>query len=438
MAKIRDELQHRSAGIFLWVVLVVVMLNKAYDQGKSAASMLQRLKEIPRDLHDIFAQLLPKDQEDSDECVALLAWVLFPTRPLSQTELCDAIRYICFTTDTDLDQDIHTTQDTTYRYLLNCSRGLVELTKANPSVVQFIHETVRDYLLGGNMLGERKLALCASNSPESGFQADHCHLKIAEGCLQYLVGLHRNKPWLKEPAWDSLTVYAGENWWQHAQKGKGLCSHRFSSLAMELLMHAGDLSTWVHIHDIDCSDKEFTRGKAFSSFAGMERFVKVAPPLYYAACIGVPEIILKMLALRVDINAQGGHLGTALQAAARYNHKDVVRMLLDKGADVNAQGGCYGSALLAALRFWNMDIVTMLLECGADANTQGGLEGIALCAAACAGHRDIVAILLDHGAGVNARGCGPTALQAAAQMGEYEEVRMLLEHGADVNAHSDE
>lgn len=32
------------------------------------------------------------------------------------------------------------------RYLLNCSRDLVELTRAEPPVIQFIHETVRDFL----------------------------------------------------------------------------------------------------------------------------------------------------------------------------------------------------------------------------------------------------------------------------------------------------
>jgi ankyrin repeat protein len=48
------------------------------------------------------------------------------------------------------------------------------------------------------------------------------------------------------------------------------------------------------------------------------------------------------------INAQGGEYGSALQAASRGGHDEVVQMLIDAGDDVNAQGGHYGNALQAA------------------------------------------------------------------------------------------
>ena len=37
----------------------------------------------------------------------------------------------------------------------------------------------------------------------------------------------------------------------------------------------------------------------------------------------------------VDVNAQGGRFGNALQAASERGHEKVVTMLLDKGADVS-------------------------------------------------------------------------------------------------------
>jgi ankyrin repeat protein len=57
-----------------------------------------------------------------------------------------------------------------------------------------------------------------------------------------------------------------------------------------------------------------------------------------------------------DVNAQGGHYGNALQAAANGGHDSVVTLLLEKGADVNAQGGHYGNALQAA----SMEVMTLL------------------------------------------------------------------------------
>ena len=51
----------------------------------------------------------------------------------------------------------------------------------------------------------------------------------------------------------------------------------------------------------------------------------------------------------IDVNAQGGKYGSALQAACYSGEEEVVKILLARGADVNVQaGGDYDSALQAA------------------------------------------------------------------------------------------
>ncbi|KAM0452465.1 hypothetical protein ACHAPV_009499 [Trichoderma viride] len=67
----------------------------------------------------------------------------------------------------------------------------------------------------------------------------------------------------------------------------------------------------------------------------------------------------------IDVNAQGGILGSALQAAAISGQTESIKLLLDKKANVNAAGGLYGSALNAAIigGYWN--IVEILLQAGA-------------------------------------------------------------------------
>jgi hypothetical protein len=116
---------------------------------------------------------------------------------------------------------------------------------------------------------------------------------------------------------------------------------------------------------------------------------------------GLTQTIL--LEPSVDINAEGGYYGNALQAAAATTHlyhyaaaKEVIQILLGAGADVNGRGGRYGSALQAAAAGhpYNglhnrqhldppaKEIVQMLLDTGADVNVQGGFYGSALQAAA--------------------------------------------------------
>jgi len=56
----------------------------------------------------------------------------------------------------------------------------------------------------------------------------------------------------------------------------------------------------------------------------------------------------RLVAAGADVNAWSDRLGTALIAASRKGHIEVVERLLTAGADMNSSGGGYGSALAAA------------------------------------------------------------------------------------------
>ncbi|KAL7781129.1 hypothetical protein V8C43DRAFT_239367 [Trichoderma afarasin] len=87
---IEEELRKKSSGIFMWVVLVITMLNSAYEDGKIEA-MKQMLDMIPAKLEEVFAMLLDKDNPDKDETILILQCVLFAKRPLTPEELYFAI-----------------------------------------------------------------------------------------------------------------------------------------------------------------------------------------------------------------------------------------------------------------------------------------------------------------------------------------------------------
>jgi hypothetical protein len=71
MEKIRDEMLKRASGVFLWVVLVVLMLNKEYDRGRIYA-LRDRLDKIPDDLGALFRDILIRDNENVEDLVLCL------------------------------------------------------------------------------------------------------------------------------------------------------------------------------------------------------------------------------------------------------------------------------------------------------------------------------------------------------------------------------
>ncbi|KAH8722057.1 hypothetical protein BGZ61DRAFT_416603 [Ilyonectria robusta] len=148
---IRAELQKKSSSVFLWVVLVVGILNKEYDRGR-VHTLRQRLEEIPDDLHELFRDILFRDCKDQGDLFLCIQWVLFAKRPLKPEELYFAIlsgnpRALSSWGPHDISlADMK-------RFILDCSKGLTEETKSKIPTIQFIHESVQDFLVKENGLG---------------------------------------------------------------------------------------------------------------------------------------------------------------------------------------------------------------------------------------------------------------------------------------------
>lgn len=146
MDQLRRKVQRKSAGVFLWVVLVVPMLNTAFDRGKSLEDASKRLEDIPEELDALLFDILAKSKEDIDQCISLLQWVTFAMEPLAPVTLYMAVQYSGI--PSPVEQVKIPDDDCIKKYLLYCSRGLVEVTESDPPNVQFIHETIRGFLLG--------------------------------------------------------------------------------------------------------------------------------------------------------------------------------------------------------------------------------------------------------------------------------------------------
>ena len=174
---IKNEILERASGVFLWVALVVQILNKEYDHGRVHA-LRKRLKEIPDGLDRLFEDILMRDNAHFEELVLCLQWILYAQRPLKREEL-----YYAILSGTDAeeltpwDPEMVTARDMN-KFILSCSKGLAETTKSKGPTVQFIHESVRDFLLGKNGMNRLRDELDIGRSHERLRQCCCIYMKI--------------------------------------------------------------------------------------------------------------------------------------------------------------------------------------------------------------------------------------------------------------------
>jgi ankyrin repeat protein len=150
--QIRSNLQEKASGVFMWVVLVVGILNKEHDRGR-IHTLQRRLQEIPSDLHALFRDILTRDSHNKDSLVLCIQWVLFAKQPLSPEQLYFAILSGVEPEAVSKWNPHEITQDVIKRFILDSSKGLTEVTASKLQKVQFIHESVRDFLLKEHGLG---------------------------------------------------------------------------------------------------------------------------------------------------------------------------------------------------------------------------------------------------------------------------------------------
>ena len=190
---LKAEIAEKSGRIFLWVVLVVRMLKKLFDSGRGnrIKAMRSKLKEIPLELDQLFHDILTRDNNNMAELVLTIQWLLYSQRPLKREELYFAVQ----SGDDDAELDNWNAEEinTSYmdNYILDCSKGLVELTRSKAPSAQFIHESVREYLIKPGVL--EKLW------PGSGAISEgKSHHRLLKCCRRYMVFGDADEPHLPE------------------------------------------------------------------------------------------------------------------------------------------------------------------------------------------------------------------------------------------------
>ena len=181
--EVKAEVLRQSGGIFLWVVIVVRMLQREYDRGQiQIKTMLQRLAEFPPGLDALFHDMLLRDEGDITELQLCIKWVLHAGTPLKRNELY----YALLSADPNNELLIWDQEEVTgadmERYILARSKGLLQLTQAEDPTVQFIHESVREFFL-------KPSALKGLWPGFEGFQEAFSYHLLRDCCYNYLTAV---------------------------------------------------------------------------------------------------------------------------------------------------------------------------------------------------------------------------------------------------------
>ncbi|KAI0403021.1 ankyrin repeat-containing domain protein [Xylaria palmicola] len=408
------QIQKKAGGVFMWVVLVVAMLNKAYDEGRPEA-MQEKLDKTPKDLEGIFDLLLEKEGSEKAELIRMLQWTLFSQVRLSPEQLCIA------SADGRLpSRDAEIIR----RRIVHSSRGLIEVRKGRDGeYVQFIHLSVSDFLY-------RNRRLVTLDPTLQPFPIMASHARLWDRCWLWIKSYDNNTPIL-----DHGTELLSEScpFLQYARSNILYHADVALSTNNNIVRWLESRRDWVDLLDYSQPPMEpgFHRDSAFEA-------LKDTCETLLVSCLAADyrHLFDFLLERGADIDAVLSNGSTLLQmvSASSDNYVAVVQFLLEKGANINTQGGKYGNALQAACSWGHIKIAELLIKNGANINAQGGYYGNALQAACFQGYTKIVKLLIGNSANINAQGgYYRNALQAACFQGYTKIVKLLIGNGANIN-----
>ncbi|KAF4274298.1 hypothetical protein CNMCM8812_005654 [Aspergillus fumigatus] len=435
---LQTQLLRKAAGVFMWVVLVVDILNKEYRHNGLA--LRRRLAEIPSDLSELFKDILRRDNENMEGLLLCILWILFAKRPLQPKEFYHALWSGLSLEDLADAQipdvsvpDASDSLDRFKRCVIGSSKGLAEITKSKQPTVQFIHESVRDFLLKERGLHElwpdlgfdwessshEKLKQCCDSYMNHTLVRAYISNVLSEAKADLQTGISKRYPFLE---------YASQHVLYHANAAAEAVPQD------EFLSHF-PVSNWISVNNI------------FEKFKVRE-YSQDASLFYILADKGFPELIRTRLKEDPHIHVPGERYGYPLFAALANGNKDVVAALLNapssvrNGVDIteglnhrkDLKQYAYRTPLSWAAQEGRTSIVELLLQTETPVDDMDAKGRTPLSRASENGHKAVAELLIGNGADVNAGdNDGWTPLSRASLRGHKVVAKLLIGKGADVN-----
>ncbi|TGO57714.1 hypothetical protein BOTNAR_0196g00150 [Botryotinia narcissicola] len=473
--KMEAAIVKKSLGVFQWVKLVVPMAAETFNDTESLKEVHVMLEKVQDDLAAVYENILTNviKVKYRSKTLLLMQWVALAERPLTATELriamaCDEGSENPGQKRWEESQDYIESDRRMETLLKTFSGGLVEIALYTSGLyrVQFIHQTVVDFMLSGGLfylvqyLKPQPLETCGDECQYSSDQIlGQSQDRLSKSCVNYfkqpdIMHANFNDVVQREKVCDGtehpLFEYSIQNWSVHVEKVERL---GFSQMHVvrQLENPPGYFEKYIEYeYAIKGAAYIFRKGSvilhlmASANLQGpaqslLERGDSVededqasVSPLHCAVFHGNKGMVKILLDAGADIKATQDGKHSALEIAASRAHDDVIQLLLERGADINAISNT-GTALEVAASSGDIRLVQKLLDLGCNVNQEGRFGSTPLKAAARKGSIEIVHLLLELGAEIDHCQDYGTPLQIAASAVHVEVCWVLLNHGALVN-----
>ncbi|KAF6238464.1 hypothetical protein HO173_003431 [Letharia columbiana] len=455
-AELEREIIGKASSIFQWVVLVIPIIIKSQQDGENVRKIRQEIEKIPSELSDLYEHILsPIKEQKQKGAVQLMQWVCFAERSLSLEELrfamvVDVTNELKSLQDYKDSVDFAETDEQMRLRVTSYSGGLAETVKvANKHIVQFIHQSVKDYLIEGGLQKLdtsffhdvngylRRGGLPSLDESLSNDVVGLAHFRISRSCVKYVT--------LEEVLGDVERYDRPE-----ARRGAGEVHRRFPFLryANKWTSHA-EIVEKQRIPQIDLLD--LFRWPSKDTIESWVQFMHVDEYLYTNfherspgartslgvfsryGLLSVVKAMIKRDGLEIDSKEVFGR--TPLLLAAQWGHEDVVRLLIEKGADIDSKDRRGRTSLSEAAGEGREDMVRLLIEKGADIDSKDHGGQTSLSEAAGERREDMVRLLIEKGADIDSKDVMEvTPLLRAVKWGHKDMIRLLIELGADIKS----
>ncbi|KAJ6017363.1 Pfs NACHT and ankyrin domain protein [Penicillium sp. IBT 35674x] len=460
----KSQLLLKAHGVFMWVILVVDMLNKESRRGGMALG--KRLEQIPSELSDLFKDILTRDKEDMEALLLCILWILYAKKPLRPQEFFHAL-WSGLSLKGLVDDRIPRITDLYSsdglgkldRYVISSSKGLAETSKSDQPVVQFIHESIRDFLIKDKGLQQLW--------PEFGFDCEsQSHEILKQCCSQYMSHMSV-----------CASVASVSSAKRQSQKisgsytGVGIRQEcPFLNYATEHIFHHANAAAKLVPQDDFLSSFPISNWISSSNSLSPERYSPGATLIYILAEKGGPELVRTRLKVNPQIHVLGERHkyplfaalenfneetfvallespriskgadnitdndgNTPMQLVTKRGYKAIAELLIDKGANVNAKDKCGRTPLLQVLMDENEELARLLIDNGANVNDSDDNGWSPLLWAVVGGNKEIARLLINKGANVNISDkYGWSPLLRALMGGNDEIARLLIDKAAKV------